>query len=197
MNTSQPLIDFTSGTFRYRLDHLQGRNELIAKAIGCRPNTPLTVFDVTAGSGREGFLLAALGCEVALFERHPLVADALDAALSHACTDPALAPIVARMVLHRTCAIAFLSNPGTFLLPDVIYCDPMFSPRNKSAAVKKTLQQLQEWVGQDHDAERLVSLALEHAKKRVVVKRALRDPPLVRAPSFSLKASSHRFDVYI
>lgn len=197
MNTStKPLIDFTSGAFRYRLDHLQGRNELLAKAIGYRSNASLTIFDTTAGSGREAFLLAALGCEVTLFERHPLVADALETALSHASTDPALVPIVARIALHRTCAIKFLSQPQAFLLPDVIYCDPMFSPRTKSAAVKKTLQQLQQWIGQDHDAEQLISLALQYAKRRVVVKRALRDPPLVRTPTFSLKASSHRFDVY-
>lgn len=193
--STQPLIDFTSGAFRYRLDHLQGRNELLAKAIGYRSNTSLTLFDTTAGSGREAFLLAALGCNVTLFERHPLVANALEAALSHASTDPALASIVAKITLHRICAIKFFSETPTF--SDVIYCDPMFSPRTKSAAVKKPLQQLQQWIGQDHDAEQLVSLALQYAKKRVVVKRALRDPPLVRPPTFSLKASSHRFDVYM
>lgn len=197
MNASSPLIDFTTGAFRYRLEHLQGRNELIAKAIGFRPNKPLTVFDTTAGSGREAFLLAALGCEVTLFERHPLVAQALEAALLQASTEPSLTHIVEKMSFHHACAIHFLSQRGTFSSPDVIYCDPMFSPRTKSAAVKKTLQQLQQWVGQDCDAEQLVSLALEHAQKRVVVKRALRDPALVREPSFSLKASSHRFDVYV
>ncbi len=195
--TSPSLIDFTSGAFRYRLAHLQGRNELIGKAIGFKRGTPLTVFDTTAGLGREAFLLAAMGCDVILFERHPVVAANLKQALIQAQTDPELAPIVARMTFHPQCAIAFLTQTPPSVLPDVIYCDPMFVPRTKSAAVKKELLQLQQLVGQDTDAEQLVSLAKQFAKKRVVVKRALRSPFLCTPPEYSLDARSHRFDIYI
>lgn len=191
------MIDFTSGAFRYRLAHLQGRNELIGKAVGYKRGSPLTVFDTTAGLGREAFLLAAMGCDVTLFERHPIVAANLEAALAQAKLDPELAPIVARMTLHSQCAIAFLTLTPPTEFPDVIYCDPMFVPRTKSAAVKKELQQLQQLVGQDEDAEQLVSIAKQFAKKRVVVKRSLRSSYLTGTPEYSLTGRSHRYDIYI
>lgn len=190
------LIDFTRGKFGYRLKHCQGRNELIAKAIGFKPNAPLTVFDTTAGLGREAFLLASLGCNVTLFERHPVVAKNLEEALSKARLHPHFSEIANRMNLIQSCAIRFFKEQA-FTPPDVIYCDPMFVPREKTAAVKKELQQLQALVGQDNDAEELVALAYQFAKKRVVVKRALRSPPLFKEPDFSYKARSHRFDIYI
>lgn len=191
------MIDFTSGAFRYRLAHLQGRNELIGKAVGYKRGSPLTVFDTTAGLGREAFLLAAMGCDVTLFERHPIVAANLEAALAQARLDPELAPIVARMTFYPQCAITFLTQTPPIDFPDVIYCDPMFVPRTKSAAVKKELQQLQQLVGQDEDAEQLVCIAKQFAKKRVVVKRALRSSYLTGTPEYSLTGRSHRFDIYI
>ncbi len=197
MNISPSLqIDFSEPSFLYRLSHLQGRNELIAKAIGYRPGNDLTLFDTTAGLGKESFLLAALGCRIILFERHPLVAKALGDALAKAKENPSLCHIVERMTFHPRCAIEALQAPTDYPEPDVIYCDPMFLPRTKSALVKKQMQQLQTLVGQDQDAELLISLALTRAKQRVVVKRALSSPPLIRQPSFSLSAKSHRFDVY-
>lgn len=191
------MIDFTSGAFRYRLAHLQGRNELIGKAVGYKRGSSLTVYDTTAGLGREAFLLAAMGCTVTLFERHPIVAENLETAITHAQRDPELAPIVSRMTLIKSCAIEYLTKNPPLELPDVIYCDPMFVPRTKSAAVKKELQQLQELVGQDQDAEQLVQVAKQFSSKRVVVKRALRSSYLAGEPEYSLTGRSHRFDIYI
>jgi 16S rRNA (guanine1516-N2)-methyltransferase len=196
MNISSPLADFTHPSFLYRLTHLQGRNEMIAKAVGYRKGVSLNIMDATAGLGREAFLLAALGCEVRLFERHPVIGAHLKEALLNASLDPNLALITARMTLHIQCAITALQDPE-FNAPEVIYCDPMFSPRKKSAAVKKEMQVLQNVVGQDQDAEELVKIALHRAKKRVVVKRGLSDPTLVRTPDFTLKGKSQRFDIYI
>lgn len=190
------MIDFTQDAFRYRLAHCQGRNELIAKAVGYQ-GAPLKIFDTTAGLGKEAFLLASLGCEVTLFERHPRVAEELEIALQQAKQSPELAAIVARMTLRKQCAIDFFQTTPTIEKPDVVYCDPMFLPRSKSAAVKKNIRQLQEWVGQDNDADRLVSLARHYARKRVVVKCALHTGLLHPHPIHSFKARSHRFDIYV
>ncbi len=188
-------IDFTCGKIRYRQEHLHGRNELIAKAIGWKKNLSLRVFDTTAGLGREAFLLAALGCEVVLFERHAVVAKALRNGLAHAKNEPALTPIINRMTLLETCAIAYLKN-ASFQAPDIIYCDPMFPPRSKSAAVKKEMQLLQSLVSPDVDTTELVTAARAVAQKRVVVKRAARCAPLVANPDLTYRGRSHCFDVY-
>lgn len=195
VSAEYPVIDFTHKTLIHRVNQLRGTNELIAKAIGYRPGITLNVWDTTAGLGVESFLMAALGCEICLFERHPQIADALEAALIKAKTNPVTAPIVARMSLHKGCAIAYLkTHPDS--VPDVIYCDPMFEDRQKSAASKKGITSLQDLLGEDKDASELVQLALLQKPKRVVVKRAKAAPTLVRTPTFSLKARSHRFDIY-
>lgn len=191
------LIDFRQGTIRYRYEHLQGRNELIAKAIGWKKGQALHVFDTTAGLGREAFLLAGLGCEVTLFERHQAISQLLKDALYRASLDPALSNIISRMKLIESCAIEHLRNHPPLIHPDVIYCDPMFEARSKSAAVKKEMQLLQTVVGCDLDAQQLVEVAWSLAKKRVVIKRAYGAPILIASPSLVFKAKSHRFDVYI
>jgi 16S rRNA (guanine1516-N2)-methyltransferase len=190
-------IDFTQGKIYYRHQALPYSRELIAKAIGFKRGTSLTVFDTTAGLGRDAFLLAALGCQVILFERHPTVAMLLEEALLHAKTHPALLPTLSRMTLIKTCAIDYLQIGSIY--PDVIYCDPMFPVRNKSAAVKKEMQFLHKVVGQDgdQDAATLVDTALHYAKKRVVVKRPRMGLPLKAAPHFSIEAKRFRFDIYI
>lgn len=189
-------IDFSQGTVHYRQTHLQGTNELIAKAVGWKKNKPIHIFDTTAGLGREAFLLAALGAKLTLFERHPIIAALLKDGLQRAKAVSEIAPIIDRMTLIETCAISYLQSPFTDL-PQVIYCDPMFETRTKSAAVKKEMQILQTVVGADTDAQQLVKLSLKVAQQRVVVKRANYAPPLMENPSFSLKGRSHRFDVYI
>jgi 16S rRNA (guanine1516-N2)-methyltransferase len=189
------IVDFIKGKMGYRLAHLQGRNELIAKAIGYKKGLSLHVFDTTGGWGKEAFLMAALGCHITLFERNPTIAQILSNSLTHAALNPLIAPIAARITFIPTCAIAYLTT-AHYKQPDVIYCDPMFEPRALSAAVKKDMQYLQSIVGTDSDAEQLVTLALTIARKKVVVKRAQKAPVLYPNPSASIMARSHRFDVY-
>lgn len=82
--------------------------------------------------------------------------------------------------------------------PDVIYFDPMFPERNKSALVKKEMRILKEVVGDDLDADEIFRLALTKAKKRVVIKRPKGAPHLNnQEPSLIYKGKSSRFDVYL
>lgn len=189
-------VDFTCGRLRYRQQHLQGTNELIAKAIGLKKTGPCDVFDTTAGLGREAFLLAALGCEVTLFERNPTIAVLLKEGLAHARTQQELAPIMARMHFFEACAIDYLKQ-HPLISPSVIYCDPMFPVRAKSALVKKDMQWLQTVVGTDQDCEALIEVSLARAKHRVVVKRPVGSDALIKKPDFAYAGRSHRFDVYI
>lgn len=189
-------VDFTGSRLRYRQQHLQGTNELIAKAVGLKKLGPCSVFDTTAGLGKESFLLAALGCDVTLFERHPVIIALLQQGLVDAKNNVEIAPIIARMQFLPICAITYLRE-NVQAQPAVIYCDPMFPSKSKSALVKKEMRYLQEIVGPDEDTQELVALSLTRAQHRVVVKRPRNAPWLVRAPDFTYQGRSHRFDVYI
>src|SRR3546814_2367692 len=64
-----------------------GKQQLLARAIGLHKYKDLSVLDATAGLGRDGFVLAALGAQVTMVERQELLAallfDAHVRALAH------------------------------------------------------------------------------------------------------------------
>jgi 16S rRNA (guanine1516-N2)-methyltransferase len=81
--------------------------------------------------------------------------------------------------------------------PDVIYLDPMFPERQKTADVKKEMAAFHSIVGKDEDADALLPLALAHVNYRVVVKRPRKAPFLNdQVPSYQLEGKSSRFDIY-
>lgn len=81
--------------------------------------------------------------------------------------------------------------------PQVVYLDPMFPHRNKSALVKKEMRVFQSLVGADQDADDLLAPARRLATKRVVVKRPDYAPPLAGVATVNAVATKgHRFDIY-
>ena len=81
---------------------------------------------------------------------------------------------------------------------DVVYLDPMYPHKQKSALVKKEMRIFQYLVGADLDADQLLLPALQLATKRVVVKRPDYAPFLdEQKPHFSQTTKNHRFDVYM
>ena len=54
--------------------------------------------------------------------------------------------------------------------PDVVYLDPMYPERRKTAAVKKEMAYFHDLVGVAQDEAELLDAALDTAKKRIVVK---------------------------
>ena len=83
-------------------------------------------------------------------------------------------------------------------VPDVIYLDPMFPARRKSAAVKKKLQLLQqlERPATDEEAGELLRAALAAGPRKVVVKRPAKGPDLAGVkPSYRVAGKAVRFDV--
>lgn len=194
----QPLrVDFTRGSLGYRLRDGFRKDELLPRAVGLKGKTSLSILDATAGLGRDAWTLASLGCHLTLCERHPVVHALLEDGLARAWQVPELASIVSRMRLLATDALAFLAqNLGTS--PEVILLDPMFPERHKSALVKKPMRLFHSLVGADEDAVKLLKLALEHAARRVVVKRPLHAPYLGDlTPAHSHLGKTVRFDVYL
>lgn len=187
-------LDFVSGALAHRRQH--GGSEAVVRAVGLKGGQPLTVVDATAGLGRDGFILAAHGATVIWLERHPVLAALLADALQRARTDATTADIAARLSLRFGAAHEQLAA-WDGAAPDVVYLDPMFPHRKKSALVKQEMQWLQQLVGSDDDAAPLVALARRLARKRVVVKRPDSAPPLGDGvPTGAVSTRGHRFDLY-
>lgn len=190
--------EFVYGKAGYRLAHGGGTGQLIAKAIGLkRTNETLHILDATAGLGQDAFVLAGLGHRVTLLERSPVIHALLADGLDRASADESTAQVVARMSLEQADSISWLQQRAGQAVADVIYLDPMFPHRDKSALVKKEMQLFRPVVGDDPDATELLQAALECARYRVVVKRSRRAPPIDGpAPALVLEGKSSRYDIY-
>lgn len=189
-------VDFTSGAMAHRRQFGGGRGEAIAKAVGVKGDYLPTVVDATAGLGRDAFVLAAVGCHVTMFERHPVVAALLDDGLQRAYQDPNIGSWLQQHLhlIYHSSITGLESYPEK---PDVVYLDPMFPHRQKSALVKKEMRIFQQLVGSDSDADSLLEPARRLAKKRVVVKRPDSAPFLANEkPTAEIKTKNHRFDIY-
>lgn len=194
-NAKAVYVDFVKGTLGYRRQQGGGRQQPLAKAIGLKTQPTLTVVDATAGLGRDAFVLACLGCEVHMLERSPVVAALLFDGLQRAQQCPQVGPLIQQR-LHGWHLDAQRGLPQWS--PEVIYLDPMYPSRPKSALVKKEMQLLHTLVGEDADSSNLLSLALHYAQRRVVVKRPQYAPSLGgMAPSFCIQSKKTRFDVYL
>jgi 16S rRNA (guanine1516-N2)-methyltransferase len=187
--------DWTAPDIRRRI--AGGKRQLLGKAVGLARLAAPAVLDATAGLGRDAFVLAALGAHVSLVERNPTVAALLADARRRALAEPATAAAAARTEI--ICADARnLLGPDPARRFDVVYLDPMYPARGKSALAGKELQLLRELAGSDDDADGLLEPALANARRRVVVKRPLKAPPLAgRPPSLAFAGTQARFDVYL
>jgi 16S rRNA (guanine1516-N2)-methyltransferase len=193
--------DFVTGSHRHRRNHGGGNGQMIAKAVGVSGKFFPNVLDVTAGLGSDGFVLSSLGCKVQLLERNPIVysllKDGLDRARLDCANDDELAAIIARITLTEVNSYVYLDSVEPPEFPDVIYIDPMFPPRKKSAQVKKEMQALHQIVGEDEDASRILEEALKKAIYRVVVKRPTNaDYLAMLKPNYSLEGKSTRYDIF-
>ena len=188
--------DFVAGAVAHRRLHGGGAGQMIAKAVGIQPGVRPTVVDATAGLARDAFVLAQLGCTVRLIERQPIVAALLEDGLERARRDADVGEIVARMPLVVGDAIVLL-RAWPYEVPQVIYLDPMFPHRDKSAQVKKEMRLFRPLAGADADAAELLAAALALASHRVVVKRPRKAPGVAGAPpGYALEGKSSRYDVY-
>ena len=189
--------EFVTGKMGYRREHGGGAGQLVAKAVGLqKTRAPLHVLDATAGLGQDAFVLAGLGCEVTLFERNPVIHALLADGLARAALNPDCAPVVARMHLQPGNAIDWLAGTDGEAA-DVVYLDPMFPHRDKSARVKKEMEVFRRVVGDDDDAGDLLAAALASARYRVVVKRPRKAPEINGPkPATRVEGKSSRYDIY-
>ncbi|CDK51838.1 Oligopeptidase A [Escherichia coli IS5] len=189
-------VDFVGGAMAHRRKFGGGRGEAVAKAVGIKGDYLPDVVDATAGLGRDAFVLASVGCRVRMLERNPVVAALLDDGLARGYADAEIGGwLQERLQLIHASSLTALTDITP--RPQVVYLDPMFPHKQKSALVKKEMRVFQSLVGPDLDADGLLEPARLLATKRVVVKRPDYAPPLANvATPNAVVTKGHRFDIY-
>jgi len=169
------------------------KNILIAKAIGIKPSKrqKLFVLDISAGFGQDAYVFYQLGCQVECIERSEIIGKLLEDGLKRYHINIPLTIADAQHYLKK-----IIQNGN---LPDVIYFDPIFPEKKKTALAQKNARVLKYIAGDDKDSEAVFLLALKAAKNRVVIKRALHSPLISESvkPDIVYKGKVIRFDIYL
>ncbi len=191
-------VDFVGGRAAHRRIFGGGRGQPLARAAGLKGGRTPRVLDATAGLGRDAFVFASLGCRVEMIERSPIIAALLQDGIDRAFDNDQTRSIARRMELQCSDSIEYLNELSPADAPDIIYMDPMYPQREKSALVKKEMILFRRLVGDDADSSTLLEAAREHAIYRVVVKRPAGSCRLGgAAPSMSISSTNTRYDVYV
>lgn len=192
-------VDFIEGALAHRQQFGGGRGQAIAKAVGLKQGNTPSVLDITAGLARDAYILACLGCKITLVEQSPVLYSLIEDGIRRGLTEPASADVLKNfMNLVNADSILYMDHIDKETRPDVIYIDPMYPERKKSALVKKDMQILQHLLGKDENPELLLKAAIKHAGKRVVIKRPIHAEAVGEIkPSTSISSKKTRYDVYI
>ena len=192
-------IDFTRGKARHRVNESDRGAQPLKKALGAKAE--FHIIDATGGLGQDAWAIASLGCQVSVFEAHPIVHALLSNALLRAGLHNQFKSIASRINLVHADASGALEQCA----PDVqaIYLDPMYPERRKSSQTRKGMQFLHALLGppDQQKTAQLFDAALNSGVKRVVVKRP-KGAPAVQGikPWKGQQTSTHtpntRFDIY-
>jgi 16S rRNA (guanine1516-N2)-methyltransferase len=150
-----------------------------------------TVVDATAGLGRDALALATRGFDVVAVERSPLV---------QALWRDAIARdgLPARLRFVAADGVAWLrAIAGTPDAPDAVFLDPMYPHAARRALPQKEMRILRAAVGDDVDVAELFAAARAAARRRVVVKRPKKAPPMGEGAAHCWVGASTRLELYL
>lgn len=194
-------IDFAGGALDHRRHYGGGRNQDLCRAVGLNRQRDLQIADATAGLGRDAFVLSLQGAQVAAYEKNPVLACMLMRARQQGLEQATARPdSELHVVLSRLDFIYADSSsqirPQSF---DVVYMDPMFPQREKSAKVKKEMQILHQLLEDDKtDSIQLFTSCWSAARSRLVIKRPAKAPLFTdEKPSHQIVGKAIRYDVYV
>lgn len=195
-------IDFASVAAQQR--GKMSKSELVSKATGSKTSH---VIDLTAGLGRDSFILASAGYRVCMLERNPVLFYLLSDAIKrlHA-VNPGLAERM-KLVEVDSRDIFESKDLGLKLKESdlvAVYLDPMYEGNvvGRRSNVKKETAMLHRLVSDDYDGIRdnskfLFETAQRLSNSRIIVKRGCKAASLVNSvPHEVLTGSTQRFDIY-
>lgn len=199
------LLDFCTEDFCNRLFSKLSRKDPLIRAVG---KDTKSVFDMTMGFAQDAILLAAYGKEVWACEENPIIFSMVQQALKGLHSDAQyfsthgvkgkelLSKISNFLHIYGSNSLSHLQQREDLSF-DVIYLDPMFSLSSKGGRKAKDIEFLK-LLAVSGNREELFLKACSHAKRRVVVKQALKESlEYPRKTSFQVKGKSHRFDVFL
>lgn len=193
-------VDFLKGKLAHRQQFGGGRGQAIARAMGLKSGNTPSVLDTTAGLAGDAFILATLGCPVTMIERSAVIFCLIENAIERASLNVNFQTIIKQGFEVINCDANDYTRQqlaANSPAPDVIYIDPMYPDRKKSALVKKEMQILQRLHGKENNAAELLENALLYASKRVVVKRPIHAETVSsRTPDTCIKSKKTRYDIY-
>lgn len=185
-NNNKFCIDFANNKTNYHKKKASIKSEIISKAMGAG-KYGFKVLDLSAGLGIDAVFLTQLGYEVTALERNPLVF----LCLSHALKQY---PIKSLNFIYSNAQDYLKKQPVGY---DVVYFDPMFPEKTKSALPRQEMVFFKNLVGDDADALEVLEQATKLVGiKRVAVKRPLKAAVLGLKPFASIDGKLIRFDLY-
>lgn len=180
-------INFLEDRQNYHKKKLSMKKELLGRAMG-GGRYGLKILDLSAGLAIDAVFLAQLGFEVTAVERNPLIYLALQEAASHLAEQFSIQFVFGR-------AQDFLQQSTQSF--EVIYFDPMFPEKTKSALPRQEMVFFRSLVGADLDADDVLKLAInQNGVQRVAVKRPIKAPTLYKKPESQIEGKLVRFDIY-
>ncbi|MCB0356066.1 MAG: class I SAM-dependent methyltransferase [Bdellovibrionales bacterium] len=188
-------INFNTGSYLQIYKKGVSKQDPLAKAIGVKLGKK-KILDLTAGWLKDTWMLLNLGCTVTACENNRIVFELLQNAIEIDSKDTTYAKLFAHLQLKFINSLEFIKSENLSQW-DVIYLDPMFPYRGKTALAGKEMQLLQKLIDSEDSPEALLSGVLQQKTKRVVVKRPLKGPELAAGVSFTVSGKSSRFDVYL
>ena len=165
--------------------------EPLKKALG-RPLPADPIVDGTCGLGEDCALFLRSGLRVIGIEGHWLLFELLESAWKAEFPDDE------RLELKHGDSSRLFAN-WSDLAPSIIYLDPMFPEKTKSALTNIKMRFIQSLMNENPpcSGKQLFEEALKLATKRVIVKRPLKAKPIGEVPTVSYSGKSVRYDVYV
>lgn len=163
--------------------------DTLAKVVGRNKS----VLDGTAGLCRDAVHLARLGNFVTALERNSILYASVSRALA---LYKGANPKVKIDLIHSE-LVAWLKDHKSY---DVIYLDPMFPLKKKSAKPGKESQLLQKLcvIPTANEEKNMIEACLSSRIRRTVIKRPLYSDFFAdREPHHSVEGKSIRYDVYL
>lgn len=158
--------------------------EPLAKALAIKGSgEKRVIWDTTCGTGKDTLLIKYFGANLTTFERNPAIYLLLEDALR-------------RFPLDFNLVFGDASKLDLTTRPEVIYYDPMYPSKKKSALARKEMRIFKDMVGEDLDSSEFLEWAMKTATERVVVKRPLEALPVKEKPTASYTGKSTRYDMY-
>lgn len=178
----------------YKILHQKKKHALgpFTKALG---KSTQTIVDMTCGSAGDSLFMLALGLKVYAFERNPIIAFLLeDAKRFYLEGGDELALALQNFDFQYGSA---LQNSELLKSVDAIYYDPMYPVKKKSSALaRKEIEMFKKIAGTDEDKESVLQQVFQIKGPRIIVKRPLREGPLLMKPTGSFSGKTTRYDLY-